>query len=221
MEKSGLTGQYLVLLDMDSTFIQEEVIDLLAHHAGVGAEVAAITEKSMRGDLDFSGSLFERVALLKGLSTSVFDQIRSEIKLSVGALNMVSELHARGHKVAIVSGGFENIIYPILRGAGIDYFRANTLEIEDDALTGKTVGPVIDREAKAAYLRELALKLSIPLSHTVAVGDGANDLGMMGIAGLSIAFNGKPVVQEAASAKINSGDLFEVIGIMDSFLLNN
>ena len=215
--RSGASSRHLVLLDMDSTFIQDEVIDLLAAHAGVGAEVRAITERSMRGDLDFSSSLSERVALLKGLSTSVFEEIRSEIQLSTGSIKMVNELHSRGDKVAIISGGFENVIAPILQNIGVDFYRANILEIKGVQLTGKTLPPVIDRKAKADYLRELALNLAIPLSQTVAVGDGANDLGMMEIAGLSIAFNAKPIVQEAAKAKITSGDLYEVVTLMDNF----
>ncbi len=215
MENSSQLPRHLVLLDMDSTFIQQEVIDILAKFAGVGSEVAAITERSMRGDLDFNASLAERVALLQGLHFSVFEQVRAEISLSKGAQEIVSTLHERGDVIAIISGGFDNIIAPILQNVGVDYFRANTLEVHEGVLTGKTIGPVINREAKATYLIELANRFSIPLSHTVAVGDGANDLGMMEKAGLSIAFNAKPVVQEAAIEQINSGDLFEIIGIME------
>ena len=204
----------LVVLDMDSTFIQQEVIDLLANHAGVGDAVAAITERSMRGELDFKASLKERVALLAGLPEEIFDQVRSEITLSIGAREMVASLHHHDHKVAIVSGGFNNVIAPLLEREGIDFFRANTLEVSQGKLTGRTIGAVIDREAKADYLRELAELLEIPLTATVAVGDGANDLGMMAVSGLSIAFNAKPIVQEQASASINNGDLFEVVRLM-------
>ena len=204
----------LVVLDMDSTFIQQEVIDLLALHAGVGEEVATITERSMRGELDFKASLKERVALLEGLPVTIFDQVRGEISLSKGAQNMVDVLHLNGYKVAVVSGGFENIIAPILDAVGVDFFRANTLEISDGLLTGRTVGDVIDRGAKAEYLRSLATKLNIPLTQTVAIGDGANDLGMMEIAGLSIAFNAKPVVVAAAQAAISDGDLTGVLELM-------
>jgi phosphoserine phosphatase len=206
--------QRLVVLDMDSTFIQQEVIDLLAHHAGVGDQVAAITERSMRGELDFKASLKKRVALLKGLPQEIFEEVRSEISLSRGAREMVSTLHKHGHKVAVVSGGFANVIAPFLESEGVDYFRANNLEVVDGKLTGLTIEDVIDREAKAKYLQELATLLGIPLSATVAVGDGANDLGMMEIAGLSIAFNAKPVVRERAQAAINNGDLFEVVRLM-------
>ena len=204
----------LVLLDMDSTFIQQEVIDLLAAHAGVGAKVASITERSMRGEIDFKESLAERVKLLQGLSADFLEGIRSEITLSTGALHMVQTLHERGHKVAVVSGGFENVIAPILQTAEVDHFKANVLEVKDGLLTGKTVGEVIDRGAKAAYLREISAQLNIPLADTVAVGDGANDLGMMEIAGLSIAFNAKPVVQAAANFSINDGDLTGVLRLM-------
>jgi phosphoserine phosphatase len=211
-----MTEQRLVLLDMDSTFIQQEVIDLLASHAGVGPEVAAITERSMRGELDFRESLAERVALLKGLPESIFEEVRSEITLSKGARRMVNVLHDRGHVVAVISGGFANIISPILQAVRVDHFKANTLEIESGLLTGQTVGPVIDRAAKAEFLRDLAAKLDIPLAQSVAVGDGANDLGMMEIAGLSVAFNAKPIVVTAANASIVDGDLtgvLELIGI--------
>ncbi len=204
----------LVVLDMDSTFIQQEVIDLLASHAGVGDAVAAITQRSMRGELDFKASLKERVALLAGLPEEIFEAVRSEITLSRGAREMVAALHDQGHKVAIVSGGFNNVIAPLLRSEGLDFFRANTLDVSEGKLTGKTIGQVIDREAKAAFLRELTSLLEIPLSATVAVGDGANDLGMMEIAGLSIAFNAKPIVQEKAKSSINSGDLYEVVRLM-------
>ncbi len=209
-----MNGQRLVVLDMDSTFIQQEVIDLLAAHAGVGEEVAAITERSMRGDVDFSASLAQRVALLKGLPVEIFDQVRREISLSRGAQEMVDQLHAAGHKVAVVSGGFENVIHPILRTAGVDYFRANHLESVDGVLTGRTTGALITSLGKAEFLKEIALQLGIPLSQTVAVGDGANDLGMMAIAGLSIAFNAKPKVQAAAMHSINDGNLLQVLGLM-------
>lgn len=200
---------------MDSTFIQQEVIDLLAFEAAVGAQVAAITERSMRGEIDFQASLAERVELLQGLHVSIFEKVRSQITLSRGAQDMVDSLHAGGHTVAVVSGGFSNVITPILSAAKVDFFRANVLEIENDLLTGKTVGPIIDRAAKAQYLQELAADLLIPMSNTVAIGDGANDLGMMEVAHLSIAFNAKPIVQEAATTVIRSGDLFEVVQIID------
>ena len=202
------------MLDMDSTFIQQEVIDLLATHARVGAEVAAITEQSMRGEIDFKESLTRRVALLEGLPESIFDDVRQEISLSDGAREMVSALHDAGHSVAIVSGGFENVISPILIAEKVDFFKANQLEVLAGKLTGKTIGHVVDRQAKADYLRNLAQQLDIPLDQTVAIGDGANDLGMMEIAGLSIAFNAKPIVQEFAKARIDDGNLRSVLELI-------
>lgn len=207
--------QYLVVLDMDSTFIREEVIDLLAKRAGVGLEVAAITERAMRGELDFLQSLAARVSLLAGLPESVIAEVRSEITLSQGAERLVLFLHQLGHKVAIVSGGFENVIAPILREVGVDFFKANLLEVEAGYLTGRTKGEVIDRAGKARFLKELAAELDIPLSQTVAVGDGANDLGMMEVAGISIAFNAKSIVAERASASITDGDLLGVLKLME------
>ena len=203
--------QRLVVLDMDSTFIQQEVIDLLAVAAGVGTEVAAITERSMRGEIDFKESLAERVALLKGMPIDVIESVRLQITFSKGAERMVAVLHILGHKVAIVSGGFEDVIAPLLEKVGVDFYRANKLDLNGSTLTGKTTGAVIDRTAKAAALREFAEELGIPLEHTVAVGDGANDLEMMAISGLSIAFNAKPIVQEAAMVAINDGDLMGVL----------
>lgn len=206
--------QRLVVLDMDSTFIRQEVIDLLAAHAGVGEEVSAITERSMRGEMDFHQSLTARTSLLAGLPDTVFEDIRLEVTLSQGAEQLVKVLHSLGEKIAVVSGGFENVIAPILEGVGVDYFKANLLEIDAGFLTGRIIGPVIDREAKARYLQALARELEIPLSQTVAVGDGANDLGMMEIAGLSIAFNAKPIVVQAADVAITDGDLLGVLRFM-------
>lgn len=206
--------QRLVVLDMDSTFIRQEVIDLLAAHAGVGEEVSAITERSMRGEMDFHQSLTARTSLLAGLPDTVFDDVRLEVTLSQGAEQLVKVLHSLGEKIAVVSGGFENVIAPILEGVGVDYFKANLLEIDAGFLTGRIIGPVIDREAKARYLQALARELEIPLSQTVAVGDGANDLGMMEIAGLSIAFNAKPIVVQAADVAITDGDLLGVLRFM-------
>lgn len=203
-----------MVLDMDSTFIRQEVIDLLAAHAGVGEEVSAITERSMRGEMDFHQSLTARTSLLAGLPDTVFDDVRLEVTLSQGAEQLVKVLRSLGEKIAVVSGGFENVIAPILEGVGVDYFKANLLEIDAGFLTGRIIGPVIDREAKARYLQALARELEIPLSQTVAVGDGANDLGMMEIAGLSIAFNAKPIVVQAADVAITDGDLLGVLRFM-------
>ena len=202
---------FFVVLDMDSTFIQDEVIDLLADHAGVGEKVAAITERSMRGELDFKASLLERVKLLQGLDSEAIDAVRSAMRLSKGAETLIRSLHAADSKIAIVSGGFENIIAPLLTSLEIDFFKANTLAVEDGKLTGEVVGEIIDKDAKAEFLKTHAQLLNIPLTQTVAVGDGANDLEMMKIAGLSIAFNAKPIVKSAAMKSIDDGDLTHIL----------
>ncbi len=204
----------LVVLDMDSTFIQQEVIDLIARAAGVGEQVAQITERAMRGEIDFKQSLSERVKLLKDLPVETLEKVREEIDLSQGAERMVKVLQALGHKVAIVSGGFEDVIGPLLKKVGVDFYRANSLETYGGKLTGVTQGPVIDRKAKADALKEFAAQCGVPLAQTVAVGDGANDLDMMALSGLSIAFNAKPLVQAAAKAAITDGNLENVLFLM-------
>jgi phosphoserine phosphatase len=204
----------LVQLDVDSTFIKQEAIELLAAKAGVLDEVARITESAMRGELDFEHSLRARVALLKGLPESVITQVQGEISLTDGAEDLVNNLHALGHSVALVSGGFINIIEPMIQGLSIKYYKANTLEIVDGVLTGGLIGPVIDRVAKAEALKEFARASDVAMENTVAIGDGANDLGMMAIAGLSIAFNAKPVVVEAADMAINEPSLKTVIELI-------
>ena len=200
----------LVQLDVDSTFIQQEAIELLAAKAGVLSEVARITDAAMRGELDFAQSLIARVALLQGLSATVIDQVRNEITLTDGAADLVETLHSRGHYVALVSGGFVNIMQPIVDDLRIDYFRANTLEIQDGVLTGKVVGSIIDRAAKAKALAEFASDCQVELKDTVAIGDGANDLDMMAVAGISIAFNAKPIVAQAADFSITEPSLASV-----------
>jgi phosphoserine phosphatase len=204
----------LVVLDMDSTFIKNEVIDLLAKVAGVGEKVAEITERTMRGELDFTDSLTERVALLKDLPVSAIEKVREDIDFSDGAERVVKILHALGHKVAVVSGGFGNVIDPILQNLGIDFIESNRLESDGENLTGKTIGKIVDKKGKAEALKEFATELGIPLAQTVAVGDGANDLDMMAISGLSIAFNAKPMVQQAAKAAITNGDLTGILFLM-------
>ena len=200
----------LVQLDVDSTFIQQEAIELLAAKAGVLDEVARITQSAMRGELDFSQSLIARVALLKGLPDDCISQVQQEIRLTDGAAELVSLLHEKGHYVSLVSGGFSNILQPIVDELKIDFYRANLLEIIDGHLTGKVVGAIIDRAAKAEALKEFAQKCSVDLSDTVAIGDGANDLDMMAIAGISIAFNAKPIVEAAADYSIKEQSLRSV-----------
>ncbi len=216
VEQSGLArrAKRIVLLDMDSTLIQEEVIDLIAEKYGVGAQVSKITEAAMRGELDFSGSLAARVALLTGAETSILEEVKREITLTPGARTLIRTLHRLGHKVGVVSGGFINVIEPLLKELNIDFYRANNLEIIGDKLSGKITGKVIDREAKAEALREFANSEGVSLAQTIAIGDGANDLGMLEIAGLGIAFNAKPAVRAAAASSINSPYLDSVLYLM-------
>ena len=204
----------LVQLDVDSTFIQQEAIELLAAKAGVLDEVSTITESAMRGELDFEASLRKRVGLLKGLPESAIFAVQQEITLTDGAEELVNTLHSKGHSVALVSGGFLDIIEPMIKTLSIRYYKANKLEIVDGVLTGGLLGPVIDRTAKANALKEFAIASGVELENTVAIGDGANDLGMMTIAGLSIAFNAKPVVVEAADLSINEPSLRSVIELI-------
>ncbi len=206
--------KHLVQLDVDSTFIQQEAIELLAAKAGVLDEVARITESAMRGELDFAESLIARVSLLKGLPETVFDQVRKEISLTPGAAELVELLHHKGHCVSLVSGGFVNIMQPIVDELKIDYFIANTLEVIDGHLTGKLLGEIVDRAAKAIALKEFAAQAGVDIANTVAIGDGANDLDMMAIAGISIAFNAKPIVAAAADYSINEPSLSSVAAII-------
>jgi phosphoserine phosphatase len=204
----------LVQLDVDSTFIQQEAIELLAAKAGVLKEVSKITDAAMRGELDFAQSLLARVELLKGLPEAVFDQVRVEITLTDGASELVKLLHSQGHVVSLVSGGFVNIMQPIVDELKIDYFKANTLEVVDGLLTGQVLGSIVDRAAKAQALTEFALDAQVAMENTVAIGDGANDLDMMALAGLSIAFNAKPVVIQAADLSITEPTLSSVPQLM-------
>jgi len=204
----------LVQLDVDSTFIQQEAIELLAAKAGVFEQVAAITASAMRGELDFEQSLRARVRLLKGLPESAIGEVQMEISLTDGAQNLVETLHGKGHSVSLVSGGFIDIIEPMIKTMSIKYYKANKLEIVEGVLTGGLIGPVVDRAAKAEALREFAKASAVSIENTVAIGDGANDLDMMAVAGLSIAFNAKPVVVEAADLSINEPSLRSVIALI-------
>ena len=216
VEQSGLTrrAKRIVLLDMDSTLIQQEVINLLADQHGVGNEVAAITESAMRGELDFTGSLTERVKLLAGADVQIIETVKASITLTPGARTLIRTLHKLGHKVGVVSGGFLDVIEPLLQELKIDFYRANKLEVVDGRLTGKLLGSIIDRTAKAEALRDFAAAEDVNLAQTIAIGDGANDLGMLEIAGLGIAFNAKPAVRAATNSSINSPYLDSVLYLM-------
>jgi len=206
----------LVQLDVDSTLIQQEVIELLAAKAGVADQVIAITDQAMRGELDFEQSLRARVALLKGLPVSAITEVQGQILLTPGARTLISTLHKLGHTVVVVSGGFIDVIAPLLEELDIKYFKANTLGIENGHLTGEVIGAVIDRAAKAGALREFAALESISMEQTIAIGDGANDLDMIVAAGLGIAFNAKPAVKAAADSSISEpylGSVLYLLGI--------
>ena len=193
----------LIVMDVDSTLIQDEVIDLLAARAGCAEEVAKVTAAAMRGELDFTASLRERVSLLAGLEAGILDDVRAELRLTAGARTLIRTLGGLGYKSGIVSGGFVQVIGPLAAELGIGYVAANELEIAASKLTGRLLGPVIDRAGKAEALRRFAADAGVPLSQTVAVGDGANDLDMIAAAGLGVAFNAKPVVRDAADTSLS------------------
>ncbi len=213
----------LVAFDMDSTLIQHEVIDELAHEAGAGERVSAITEAAMRGELDFDESLVRRVAALEGLPESVLQSVAARLRLTEGAERLVVTLKSFGYKTAILSGGFTYFGEGLQRRLGIDYVCANELEIIDGRLTGRVKGQIINAQRKADRLREIAAKENIALQQTIAVGDGANDLPMLAAAGLGIAFHAKPLVARTASHRIShlglDGILY-LIGVRDRDLLN-
>ncbi|GAA2720768.1 MULTISPECIES: phosphoserine phosphatase SerB [Streptomyces] len=196
-------AQRLVVMDVDSTLIQDEVIELFAAHAGCEAEVAEVTARAMRGELDFEESLHERVALLAGLDESVVDKVRAEVRLTPGARTLIKTLKQLGFQVGVVSGGFTQVTDDLRERLGLDFASANTLEIVDGRLTGRVTGEIVDRAGKARLLRRFAAEAGVPLAQTVAVGDGANDLDMLNAAGLGVAFNAKPVVREAAHTAVN------------------
>ncbi|QIM18427.1 phosphoserine phosphatase SerB [Leucobacter coleopterorum] len=204
----------LIVLDCDSTTIQDEVIELIADVAGTRERVAEITERAMRGDLDFSESLQERVATLAGTPESVFADAYSRVRLSPGIRELIAEVRKRGGKVGVVSGGFHEVLDPIARDLGLDFWRANRLEVVNGLLTGRTVGPIIDAAAKAEALTEWSAESGIPLTASVAIGDGANDLEMMKIAGLGVSYNGKPIVRDQADVSVED-DLARVIPLLD------
>lgn len=213
IQRAGLANKTkrLICFDVDSTLIQQEVIELLAAHAGREEEVAAVTARAMRGELDFAESLHERVRALAGLDATVIDEVSRAVQLTPGARTTIRTLKRLGYRTGAVSGGFVQVLEPLARELGLDFYRANTLEIVDGRLTGRVVGKIVDREVKAESLKEFAWSNGIPLNQTVAVGDGANDIAMLSVAGLGIAFNAKPALREVADAAVNHPFLDEVL----------
>jgi phosphoserine phosphatase len=207
-------ARFLVVLDVDSTLIEDEVIELLAEEAGSGERVGEITFRAMNGELDFEQSLRERVGTLAGLPESVIETVRSRVTVTRGVPELIAGVQAAGGKIAVVSGGFHEIIDPLARDLGLDYWRANRLAVVDGKLTGDVVAPVIDAAAKAAALREWATDAGIPMSQTVAVGDGANDLPMMAICGLAIGFDAKAPVRDLAHVLLDERDLSMLLPLL-------
>lgn len=216
IQREGLErrAKRLVVLDVDSTLIQNEVIDLLAGHAGVGEQVSAITERAMRGEIDFEQSLRERVSYLKGLGPEALDAVHDQITVTPGARTFIRTLKRMGMKTAIVSAGFTRYADRLADELGIDYSLSNTLEEVDGVLTGELTGHLVDGPAKAKFLEELASREGISTGQVVAVGDGANDLQMLAAAGLGIAFNAKPVVRERADTSVSVPYLDAILFLM-------
>jgi len=214
MTQEHTQATLLVVFDVDSTLIEQEVIELLADFAGKRAEVEAVTAKAMAGELDFEGSLRARVVNLEGLPASVIDRALEQITLTPGAKEAVEYIHSVGGKAGAVSGGFIELLEPLAKKLNLDFYRANQLEIIDGVLTGKVIGEIIDKPAKATALREWAEYLNLEISRTVAVGDGANDLDMMETAGLSVGFNAKPRVRAKSDVLIARNDLNDLIPLL-------
>jgi len=206
----------LLVMDVDSTLIMEEGIDLLGEEAGVGAQVAAITERAMRGELGFEVALRERVALLKGLPEEICARIAERIHFMPGAEDLVKELHKRGYKVGLVSGGFHETVDRLAEQLGIDYVKANRLEIQQGFLTGQVLGEIVTKDTKLAMLKAWAAENKLELNQTIAMGDGANDLPMIQAAGMGIAFMAKPIVREQAPYQIQECNLYRVIDLLDN-----
>lgn len=204
----------LIVMDIDSTLINEEVIDLLGEEAGVGEQVAAITERAMRGEIDFKQALEERVGLLTGLGQEVFDRTFERVTFTPGALELVCAAHERGWKVGVVSGGFHEVADRIVETAGIDYCLANRLEVVDGKLTGRLAANIVTKESKLVQLLDWSVECGVDIAHTVAIGDGANDIPMIQAAGTGIAFCAKPKTREAAPFAINERNLMLVMNII-------
>ena len=207
-------ARFLVVLDADSTLIRNEVIELIADEAGRGPEVAAATEAAMRGEVDFATSLRSRVEALRGVPVAAFATVISRIEPTPGVRELIAAVHDRGGVVGVVSGGFHEVLDTVAPGLGVDVWRANRLAAADGALTGVVEGEIVDAAAKAATLTEWAAERGVPLARTIAIGDGANDLKMMAVAGLGVAFNAKPAVRAQADVVVGPVDLAEVIALL-------
>jgi phosphoserine phosphatase len=207
-------ARFLVVLDVDSTLIENEVIELLAEHAGSLAEVSSITFRAMNGELDFEESLRSRVATLRGLPESVFATVGAQVVVTEGVTAMIAGIQSAGSRVGVVSGGFHQVIDPVATRLGLNYCRANRLEVVDGKLTGGLTGPIIDAAAKASTLRAWAVDFDVPLSQTVAVGDGANDLPMMAITGLAVGFDAKAPVRDEANVIMDRRDLSQLLPLL-------
>lgn len=214
LDEPTLTRPGLLVMDVDSTLIDEEVIDLLGDAAGVGDRVARITARAMAGELDFAEALRARVALLQGLPASVFDEVRAAVHFTNGSLALIDALHEHGWTVGVVSGGFHEVVDDLATDAGIDHALANRLEVVDGVLTGHVVGPIVTRDLKQQSLVTWAQADGVPMSQTVALGDGANDIPMILEAGLGVAFCAKPAVRAAAPHAIDERDLMRVLDLL-------
>lgn len=216
VEKHSLErrAKRLIVFDVDSTLIQGEVIEMLAERAGAGEAVAAITEAAMRGELDFAESLHQRVATLAGLPETVIDEVADQLELTPGARTTIRTLRRLGFQCGVVSGGFRQVIDPLAHELMLDFVAANQLEIVDGKLTGRVVGPIVDRAGKATALRAFAEQAGVPMEQTVAVGDGANDIDMLAAAGLGVAFNAKPALRKVADTSLSHPYLDTVLFIL-------
>jgi len=216
VEHAGLNrrGQRLIVMDVDSTVIQDEVIDLLAQAAGQGEAVAAITESAMHGQIDFAESLRRRVAALEGLPVQALAEVAGAVRLTPGARTLCRTLKRLGYHVCLVSGGFEEVVVPVTAELDVDRIRANRLEVANGRLTGRVLGDILDRAGKRRALEEFAAEFGVPLSRTIAVGDGANDIDMLDAAGLGVAFNAKPAVRDAADTSLSTPYLDSVLFLL-------
>ena len=208
------SARFLVVLDADSTLIRNEVIELIADEAGRGAEVAAATEAAMRGEVDFATSLRTRVQSLRGLAAAALEHVIARVEPTPGVRELIAAVHARRGAVGVVSGGFHEILDTVAPALGVDIWQANRLAVADGVLTGRVDGQIVDAAGKETALRAWADRLGLPLSRTIAIGDGANDLGMLGAAGLGLAFNAKPAVRQGADLVVERVDLREVIALL-------